>query len=67
MTSNVGSWDKLSDGSWGVMVRCGGRGTEMVGQTVVVRRKDRSTSNVMLGALVADYGQGDVAVYQVAS
>jgi hypothetical protein len=49
--TNVGSWDKLSDGSWGVMVRCGGRGAEMVGRTIVVRRKDRSTSNVTAAEL----------------
>ena len=63
----VGTWDKLDDGSWGVQVRCGGRGAEMVGQMIVVRRKDKTTSNETLGALVADYGQGDVAVYRVAS
>jgi len=63
----VAAWDKLDDGSWGVMVRCGGRGASMVGQVVVARRRDKTTSNVTLGALVADYGQGDVCVYRVAS
>ncbi len=61
----TGTWDKLDDGSWGVMVRCGGRGVEMVGHTIVVRRRDRSTSNETLGELVADYGLGDVCVYRV--
>jgi hypothetical protein len=65
--SSVASWDKLDDGSWGVMVRCGGHGTEMVGQTVVARRRDKTTSNVTLTELVVDYGVGDVCVYRVQS
>lgn len=63
----VGTWDKLDDGSWGVQVRAGGNGAALVGEIVVVRRRDRTSSNVTLGRLVADYGAGDVAVYEVAS
>lgn len=57
-------WKKLENGTWGVMVECGGRGAVMVGQMVVVRRKDRTSSNVTLGALVQDWGKGDWALFQ---
>jgi hypothetical protein len=63
----VANWDRLDDGSWGLSVRCGGHGAEMVGQLVTARRKDRSTSTERLGALVQDYGHGDVCVYRVQS
>ena len=60
----VGTWDKLDDGSWGVSVRVGGKGASMIGEVVVVRRKDKTTCNARLVALVADYGDGDVATYR---
>ena len=59
-------WQKLENGSWGVLVQCGGRGAEMVGQMVVVRKKDKTSSNVTLGTLVKDYGKGDWALFEVA-
>lgn len=63
----VGMWDKLDDGTWGVSVRVGGKGASMVGEVVVVRRKDKTTCNAMLTALVTDYGVGDVAIFRAES
>jgi hypothetical protein len=59
-------WKKLDDGTWGVMAQCGGRSAEMVGQMVVVKKKDRSATNVTLGPVVKDFGKGDWAVFEVA-
>lgn len=60
-----GKWDKLDDGTWGIQVRVGGNGMYYVGKTVLVRRKDRSSSHEVLGELVTDYGPGDVAVFRM--
>lgn len=59
-----GKWERLDDGAWGVSVRCGGRGEAMVGRDVHVATRDKRMTVVTLGALVRDYGRGDVAIYR---
>ena len=48
-------------------VRCGGHGEELVGQTIPVKKKNKQTSYETLGAVVKDYGPGDVCIFKVKS
>lgn len=49
-----------------VCVRCGGRGEEMVGETLTAHSaKKGSRHYVRLAELVKDYGEGDVAEFRV--
>ncbi len=67
MNEIIAKWDKASDGRWLVSVRCGGHGSEFVGRAVRVIRKDKTSSHETLGAVVQDYGQGDVCLFEVVS
>ncbi len=63
MMKTTAEWT-YQDGRWAISVKTGGRGTRFVGRTVVVVRKDRTRTIETLGALIEDYGTGDVAVYE---
>ena len=64
MTKINATWTKEKN-EWCLQVRCGGRGESFVGRAVVVhRRSDNSYKDATLGELVADYGEGDVAVFR---
>lgn len=67
MLAARGTWEKLTDGTWGIQVRAGGKGAELVGRMLAVVKKDKSMSTETLGEVVTDYGPGDVVIFRVAS
>lgn len=50
------NWTRLPDGSWGVEVR--DTTDDLSGQTVTVTKKDGTTSQVVLGALISENEYG---------
>ncbi len=48
-----------------VTVRCGGHGAEAVGQVLTVKTRSGGSHAVRLAKLVEDYGDDDVAVFEI--
>jgi len=61
-----GKWEMV-DGEWCVSVRVTGADRSglaaLAGAAVPVQKKDRSIDMVYLGAVVRDYGDGDVTIF----
>lgn len=59
-----GKWDSKHGDKWWVSVRVGGKGAQHVGQVIPVNGKNGRAA-VRLEKLIQDYGDGDVAIFEV--
>jgi hypothetical protein len=59
------SFAKLRDGSWGVRIEGGLSPQETIGKEVIVKKRDGSTSTVVVGTKV--WGNDEVTLYTIAS
>ena len=62
----AGKFEAKTGEVWTVSVRVGGNGAEHIGAACRCKRNDGSWATVTLGRLVEDYGDGDVAIFEVA-